>query len=81
MREQVPVAGEALHRGHLFDAHGAGGQDLIGRLGAVDHLMRGVVTGDGGAAQALEDPHLDLLGPQGHEAVEPGAEARQIFPW
>jgi hypothetical protein len=50
-------------------------EDFVRGLWAVDHLPFGVVTGDGGAAEAFEDTDLDLLGSQGDETVEARGEA------
>src|SRR5262245_5375323 len=77
--DQVPVAGEAAEALHRGEVEEFGLEDLEGGVGAVDHAPLGVVADDGGAAEALEDADLDLLGVEGDESVEAGGEGVEVL--
>lgn len=76
---KVPITGEtteALHEGKIEEFVL---QDFVGRMRAVNHLPFGIVPDNGGPAKAFEDADLNLLGAEGDEAVEAGAERGKRF--
>ena len=54
-------------------------QDLVGRMGAVNHLPIRIVCDDGRAAQPFQNANLDFLRTQSQQAVEAGGKTFQRF--
>ena len=77
--DQVPVAREAaqpLHRGKINQLVL---QNLIRRMGVVNHLPFGVMPDDGRAAQPFQNADLDFLRAERDEFVKAGGKTFQRF--
>ena len=78
--EQIPKASKPSQAVERFKRQMLGSQNFVRGMRIVDHLEGCIVARDGSASQPFEDAHLDLLGFEGEQAVESGAEALERFP-
>jgi hypothetical protein len=77
--DEIPVTGEATEALDGGEIEVAIGEEFVGRVGVVSHGPFLVVALDGGAAEALEQAHLDFLGMQADQTIEASGEAVEGF--